>query len=80
MTSGSYWRDKSRPIIAAVIATWDSEDEKELNKALYNAYPFGERRMYPYKVWLSEIALQRGRRKTLWKKKEQPNENQISMF
>lgn len=34
----------------------------ELRKALRAAYPFGERKHWPYKVWLAEIQRQVGRR------------------
>ena len=80
-TSGSHWRDRARPIIQEVIKAWNGQDEKELRKALHEAYPFGERKMYPYKVWLSEIRLQTKKTKRLWKKKEQPiSELQERMF
>lgn len=49
------WRDHCRPIIAAVIEEVGASDMKVLRKALKEAYPYGERRMWPYKVWLSEI-------------------------
>lgn len=81
MKTGSYWRDHCRPIIASTISAWNGKDEKELRKALYEAYPFGERRWYPYKVWLSEIRFQLGKSRTLWKKKSQPqDENQLVLF
>ena len=80
----SHWRDICRPIIQKVIKENKHLGEKAVRKALYNAYPFGERRMYPYKVWLSEIQFQLGNRKLYWnsrgKKTKQDNENQISMF
>lgn len=76
----SHWRDRCKPIISKVIADNKGEDEQTIRKALFNAYPFGERKMYPYKVWLSEIAVQLGKRKTYWRKNEQPDENQKVMF
>ncbi len=76
----SHWRERCKPIIAKVIAENKHLGEKVLRKALYNAYPFGERKMYPYKVWLSEISFQLGKKKTYWKKDEQQDENQIKMF
>jgi len=70
--------------MARVIAENKHLGEKEIRKALYHAYPFGERRMYPYKVWLSEIAVQLGKRKTYWhlgkRKTDAVGENQMSMF
>lgn len=49
------WRDSAGPKIAAVIAAVGTEDMKELRKALREAYPYGERKYWPYKVWLDEI-------------------------
>lgn len=84
MKTGSHWRDACRPIITKVIADNKGKPEKEIRKALYNAYPFGERAMYPYKVWLSEIAVQLGTRRTYWhlgrKKNKVDNKDQIEMF
>lgn len=80
----SHWRDSCRPIIAKVIEENKHLDEKAIRRALYNAYPFGERRMYPYKVWLSEIAVQLEKRKTYWhlgrKKKDETSKDQLTMF
>jgi len=33
-------------------------DEKKIREALWDAYPFGERKYWPYKVWLDEIKRQ----------------------
>lgn len=72
MKTGSFWRDKCRPIIANAVGSWDGKDERELRKTLFNLYPFGERARYPYKIWLNEIALQLKQKrgitpKRLWK-------------
>ena len=55
------WREVAAPIIAAVLAETAGQDEKAVGKALRAAYPFGERRHHPYKVWCSEVDRQRGR-------------------
>jgi predicted transcriptional regulator with HTH domain len=52
------WRDKAAPIIAKVIAENKDKGDQVLRKALFMAYPWGERRMHPYKIWLSEISRQ----------------------
>jgi len=52
------WRDSAGPKIAEVIARVGTEDPKALRKALREAYPYGERKYWPYKVWLSEIRRQ----------------------
>ena len=49
------WRHIATPIIAQVLLEHGREDTKELRKALFDAYPFGYRQYWPYKVWLSEI-------------------------
>lgn len=59
MTSG-YWRRQAKPIIEGVLKACAGCTEKEIRGALREAYPFGERAMWPYKVWLDEIKRQRG--------------------
>ena len=61
--SQSKWRDRARPIIAKVLAETKGQSEPEIRKALKDAYPFGERKYHPYKIWLHEIAVQRGKKK-----------------
>jgi hypothetical protein len=53
------WRSTALPIIARVLQETAGRPEPEIRKALTDAYPFGERRMWPYKVWLSEVKRQR---------------------
>ncbi len=57
------WRDRARPIIADVLAKTAHSTPAEQRQALREAYPFGERRYYPYKIWLNEIKAQRGLKK-----------------
>ena len=54
------WRNNCQPIIAEVIADVGTDDMKALRKALRDAYPYGERKMWPYKVWCSEVRKQLG--------------------
>lgn len=49
------WRKAAAPIIAQVIRDNEGKTEKEIRKALREAYPWGERAMHPYKVWCSEV-------------------------
>lgn len=72
------WRDTARPIIAQVLKDTKGAPEKEISKALRDAYPFGERNYHPYKIWLDEIKVQRGKRKFGYKEKPIP-ENQMSI-
>ena len=57
------WRDIARPIIADVLQNTNGMDEHTIKKALYDAYPFGERQYHPYKIWLDEIKVQRKMRR-----------------
>lgn len=50
------WRDEARATIQDVIREQGAEDIAALQQALAEAYPFGERKRYPYKVWLQEVS------------------------
>jgi len=63
------WRDVARPIIRKVVERVGLEDRKALKKALKEAYPWGERKYHPYKIWCDEIHIQLGLRE-FGKKKE----------
>ena len=52
------WREHCAPIIAKVIEETGRDDIKKLRKALKDAYPYGQRSCWPYKVWCSEIRKQ----------------------
>ncbi len=57
------WRDKFRPVISRVLKEHEGQSDAEIRKALREAWPKGEPRAYwPYRVWLDEIARQRGRK------------------
>ncbi len=71
------WRDSARPIIAEVLKSTRGQTEKEIRKALKQAYPWGQRAMHPYKIWCDEIKVQRGLKK---KKLPPPIINQTDMF
>jgi len=53
------WRDSCAPIIRRVLAETTGSDEKAIKAALFAAYPYGQRRHHPYKIWLDEIQRQR---------------------
>ena len=55
----SIWRKHCAPIIRRVLEETRGQDEREIRRALRDAYPYGERRMHPYKIWCSEIKRQR---------------------
>ena len=54
------WRDHASPIISRVIYEVGRGDMKKLRKALRDAYPFGERKYHPYKIWCDEVRRQLG--------------------
>jgi hypothetical protein len=55
--SDSRWRNHAAPIIEAILAQRLQPGEEK--KALHDAYPFGERKMWPYKIWCNEIRRQK---------------------
>lgn len=55
----SRWRSKAASIIEKVIRETDGRSDSEIRKALRDAYPFGERRYHPYKIWCDEVKSQR---------------------
>ena len=63
MGSVKSWRDHARPIVARVLEKTKGQDEKAIRAALFEAYPFGQRKYHPYKIWLDEIRVQRGKKR-----------------
>ena len=53
------WREHCAPIIHRVLEETRGLPEKEIKKALREAYPYGERKYHPYKIWCDEIKVQR---------------------
>lgn len=74
------WRDYAAPIIAKVLKETHGQPEKVIRAALKEAYPFGERKYHPYKIWLDEIKVQRGKRKFNERARDVVPENQVSIF
>lgn len=76
MSESSYWRQKARPIVADILRQAKAEGwtEKDVRRALREAYPFGPREYHPYKIWLDEIARQRrhGKYNPLLPRRRQP--------
>lgn len=54
------WRQRFAPIIQRVLKANNGKPWLEIAATLRDAFPAGERRFWPYKVWLSEIRRQRG--------------------
>jgi hypothetical protein len=59
----SYWRRRAAPIIARVLAENADQPEAVVRVALAAAYPFGQRKHHPYRIWLDEIRVQTGKRR-----------------
>ena len=57
----STYRKEFAPRIAAVLLATRGKTEREIRRALREAFPMGVRKYWPYKVWLSEIRRQRRR-------------------
>lgn len=57
---GGTWRDLARPIVEQVLRETKGQPEAAIRKALVEAYPFGQRKYWPYQVWLDEVRRQRG--------------------
>lgn len=53
------WRDSAAPIISRILRETAGKPEEHIQKALFEAYPFGIRQYHPYKIWLDEIKKQR---------------------
>ena len=68
------WRDTAKPIIRDVIRENSGADPKVVRRALRKAYPWGERSMWPYRVWCDEV------RKQLGLKPVKKDENQLELF
>jgi hypothetical protein len=51
------WRERSRAVIACVL----NGNPANLKAALFDAYPFGQRRYHPYKIWCEEVAAALGK-------------------
>lgn len=61
----SHWRKQAAEVISEVLdqCDWSTpENEKATRARLREAYPFGEKRYHPYKIWLDEIARQMGKK------------------
>lgn len=51
----SRWRVWSRQVINNVVEGTEGKSREEVRKIISAAYPFGERAMLPYKMWLAEV-------------------------
>ncbi|MFZ4509292.1 MAG: hypothetical protein ACOYON_16510 [Fimbriimonas sp.] len=49
------WYERSCQIIGQVIAENPGASDEELRALVSDAYPFGQRKMWPYKAWLKAV-------------------------
>lgn len=73
------WRDHARPIIHRALEATKGKPEKDIRRALREAYPYGVRRHWPYKIWLDEIARQRGTKPPLGSPADAANPDQLAL-
>ena len=73
------WRDTARPIIHRVLEETRGQDPRLIREALRKAYPFGQRSLHPYKVWLDEIKVQQKKR-TFGRRPDLHNPDQGTLF
>jgi hypothetical protein len=62
MSREKTWRERFRPLIAGILAETEGQPEKEIRRALRDAWPatlLGARACWPYKAWCAEIKAQR---------------------
>ena len=51
----SKWRVISAEIIYKILKANPGKTDKEIKAIISEAYPFGERKYHPYKIWLNEV-------------------------
>lgn len=54
------WRSQAATVISGVIGQNPGMEPKKLRKLISAAYPFGERKYHPYKIWCDEVNRQLG--------------------
>ena len=74
------WRDSARPLIERVLLATRGAPEKEIRKALRDAYPWGARENHPYKIWCDEVRRQRGLKPSLGTRAPEPDPRQAGLF
>ena len=62
------WRPLAEKAVLEVVAAYDGSDERELRRLVSEAYPFGERKHWPYTVWLDVVA----KEVAAWKRRTLP--------
>ncbi len=75
MKGTSVWRNRAKVVVTRAIADGRLRglEGKDLERHVSAAYPFGERAMHPYKIWLDEVAVQMGRKPVRRLRKNSPD-------
>lgn len=79
MTKSS-WRRRSRSIIREILNESKATTIKQLKREISKSYPFHERELHPYKIWLSEVKIQMREKQHRNKKKVVDAEGQKSLW
>ena len=58
------WRERADAVLTALYAAAEADGRTPSLAEIREAYPFGQRAMWPYKVWIEEVRwFRRGRPK-----------------
>lgn len=68
-------RNEAAPVIAAIVREMGFADPLALRRRIRKAYPFGERKGWPYRAWLLEVKRQIGGMHI-----RKPDPNQLHLF
>ena len=78
MATNSRWREYASKIIRDIISAYPNvTDKKQLRTLISSAYPFGEKKYHPYKIWCDEVSVQLGEKKS---KNEKEDPNQLNLL
>lgn len=56
MSSQGYWTTASAKHLKQIFEQLPADaTEEQMEKAIFDGYPFGQRKMFPYKVWCRTV-------------------------
>ena len=57
------WRERADMVLSDLFDSLPADaTDTEIDAAVFDAYPFGERRYTPYKIWLQQVKRHKGAR------------------
>lgn len=78
------WRERARPLVVAIWRQVAEKPSRDQRRAFREGYPWGERAMWPYKVWRSEVRRVLGltidKRSVAWLMRKREAEGQLRLF